>query len=411
MFFAQWFTDSVLRFNMLDRRRNTSNHDIDLCEIYGLTEEAANLLRTHKHGKLRSQFINGEEYLEYLCEDQGGEVKVRSNFEKLLGSNSFTADQVVDKILAPNFQDRKAKLYATGLERGNNTIGYVAITTIFMREHNRLATELEKNNPTWSDERIFQTARNINIVILLKLIVEDYINHIVGHPFFKLDYDFAEDEHWYRPNWMALEFDLLYRWHGLAPDSIKIGGKPVKSTEFRYNNALLEKVGIGALIDTVSRQPAGRIGLANTPDYLWNAESIAIKMSRHFRVRPYNDYRERFGLSRLGDFSELTKDTNLQKTLERLYGTIDRLEFLVGLFGEDATDGSLFGELLNQMVAYDAFTQIFTNPLLSRNVYGPATFTDYGIDQIDKTTSIENLVNRNVSQPVRATLGVLPGTA
>ena len=258
MFFAQWFTDSVLRFSPLDRRKNTSNHDIDLCQVYGLTEEAARLLRKHDgSGQLRCQLINGEEYPEYLCQVVAGVTKVLPHFEALRASGNFTADQVVDGFLEPNFKDRKGKVYATGLERGNSTIGYSAISTIFMREHNRIASVLKQENAAWSDERIFQTARNINIVLLLKLVVEDYINHIIGHQLFKLDPTFAEEEEWYRPNWMAVEFDLLYRWHGLAPDALTVGGRQVPASEFRNNNALLEEVGVGNLIDAASRQPLG----------------------------------------------------------------------------------------------------------------------------------------------------------
>lgn len=61
MFFAQWFTDSILRINPLDRRTNRSNHDIDLCQIYGLREEICRLLRSNAGGRLRSQQLNGEE--------------------------------------------------------------------------------------------------------------------------------------------------------------------------------------------------------------------------------------------------------------------------------------------------------------------------------------------------------------
>jgi prostaglandin-endoperoxide synthase 2 len=240
----------------------------------------------------------------------------------------------------------------------------------------------------------------------MKLVVEDYINHILGHKVFKLDHEFAEEQHWYRANWIALEFDMLYRWHGLVPDALKYGGDVVPANEFRSNNALLEKIGVGPLIASASTQAAGKIGLGNTPEFLWGAEYAAIKMSRTFRVRPYNEYRELFGLPKMRDFDDLTKDVKVAQKLEKLYGHIDRLEFLVGLFGEDATDGGLFGDLLNHMVAYDAFTQIFSNPLLSRNVYGPETFTDYGVELIEQTTSVEALVNRNVESPVKASLGV-----
>jgi prostaglandin-endoperoxide synthase 2 len=303
------------------------------------------------------------------------------------------------------------KLYATGLERGNSTLGYVAVSTIFLREHNRLAKALRAQNASWSDERIFQTARNVNTVILMKLVVEDYINHILGHQLFKLDHDFAEDEKWYRPNWIALEFDLLYRWHGLAPDAMVVGQTATAPNDFRTNNLLLEQTGVGRLIDAASRQPAGKIGLGNTPSYLWVAEAWSIKMSRVFRVRSFNDYREHFGLSRITDFAGLTGDPVLQVKLAQLYGSVENIELVVGLFAEEAEDGLLFGDLLNRMVAYDAFTQIFTNPLLARGIYGPKTFTQYGVEEIEKTTSIDILVNRNVNpqRPVRASLAVLPG--
>jgi prostaglandin-endoperoxide synthase 2 len=243
-------------------------------------------------------------------------------------------------------------------------------------------------------------------------VVEDYINHILGHPLFKLDHEFAEEQHWYRANWIAVEFDLLYRWHGLPPDTITMPGFPesLSPLEFRNNNRLLEQIGIGPLVDAASRQPAGKIGLGNTPSYLISAEWQALKMSRTFRLQPYNKYRELFSLEPLIDFSQLTPNQALQDKLAQLYGRIDNLEYLVGIFAEEPDGGLLFGDLLNRMVAYDAFTQIFSNPLLSRNVYHSSTFTDYGLELIERTTSIEVLVNRNVTpaaNPYRASLGVI----
>ena len=70
------------------------------------------------------------------------------------------------------------KLFVAGLERGGVTPFYSAINIIFMREHNRLCREMARRYPTWDDNRLFETARNTNIVQLLKIIVEDYINHL-----------------------------------------------------------------------------------------------------------------------------------------------------------------------------------------------------------------------------------------
>jgi prostaglandin-endoperoxide synthase 2 len=48
------------------------------------------------------------------------------------------------------------------------------------------------------------------------------------------------------------------------------------------------------------------------------------------------------------------------------------------------------------MVAYDAFTQIYTNPLLSRAIYTVETLTSYGLELINTTSSIDMLVRRNL---------------
>jgi prostaglandin-endoperoxide synthase 2 len=60
--FAAWFTDSFLRIDPRDHRKNTSNHDLDLCNLYGLNSLQTDELRSKKGGKLKSQFINGEEF-------------------------------------------------------------------------------------------------------------------------------------------------------------------------------------------------------------------------------------------------------------------------------------------------------------------------------------------------------------
>jgi prostaglandin-endoperoxide synthase 2 len=120
-------------------------------------------------------------------------------------------------------------------------------------------------------------------------------------------------------------------------------------------------------------------------------------MGRSFRLRSYNDYRERFGLERVRSFEELTADAATRQRLKALYpGGIDQLEYVVGIFAEDRDQPALFGELLTRMVAYDAFTQILSNPLLAREIHHARTFTQYGLDVIEATDSIQTLVDRNL---------------
>ena len=184
----------------------------------------------------------------------------------------------------------------------------------------------------------------------------------------------------------------------MTPDEADHCGHRLRNRDYRNNNALLEQVGLATSSTPPSREAAGRIGLFNTPDFLWAGEAKAIAMGRSFRLRSYNDYRERFGLRRVRSFEDLTNDGATRQRLAALYPSgIDQLEYVVGIFAEDRDEKpSLFGELLTRMVAYDAFTQILSNPLLAREIHHARTFTQYGLEVIEATDSIQTLVDRNL---------------
>lgn len=392
MFFAQWFTDSVLRVDPNDRRKNTSNHNIDLCQIYGLKESTATILRSGSDGKLRSKIVKGEEFLDNL-----GSVGSNKKWEvkEIYKDLPYVKNGFIYNVIEP-WKGREENFYATGLERGNSSIGYVAISTLFLREHNRICTKLKALNEKWDDERFFQTARNINIVLLMKLLIVDYINHIFGSKLFIFDRSFAERQQWYRTPWISIEFDMLYRWHGLIPDTITIDGTLYDHTLYRFNNILLEAKGLNKIITASSQNSAGKISLQNVPSFMAGAESSMIQMGRDFRLASYNDYREHFGLKKINSFEKLTNNKKLSNELKGLYDDdISKLDLIVGLFAEKSNENKLYGKLMYTMVAYDAFTQIYTNPLLASNVYNKDTFTQFGLDLIDDTNSIQDLVDRN----------------
>lgn len=156
-----------------------------------------------------------------------------------------------------------------------------------------------------------------------------------------------------------------------------------------------------------SQEPAGKIGLLNTPTFLvdspnrdWpSVEQVTVGLMRKARLRSYNDYREAYGLSRLTSFDELTSDAEVRHRLEALYGDIDKLEWYVGIFAEDYPDYMMMGELMTYMVANDAFTQALTNPLLARNVFNDATFTKTGMRIISDTRSLQEIAARNAASP------------
>jgi prostaglandin-endoperoxide synthase 2 len=395
-FFAQWFTDSFLRTDPNDRRRNTSNHEIDLCQIYGLDAATARTLRSGRGGRLRMD--PRLPFPEHLYNNR----RIKAHFLGLpyVAHDQAAFEAAMNGLFSPAIAQpaRRKALYATGLERGNSTILYTAISTVFIREHNRICAALARKHTNWDDDRLFETARNVNIVLLLRVIVEEYINHLAGTPDhkFSLQRDFAERQRWYRTNRISLEFDLLYRWHSLVTDSLVLDGRVVPAVDFRFNNAMLEDKGAEPVIDQASRQFAGRIGLHNSPSFLIPADRKALEMGRDYRLMPYNDYRRCFGMPPCKSYDELTGCPELSAELRALYGDdIDKLELLVGLMAEQRPPGAILSSLMGTMVGVDAFSQALTNPLLSGNVYGEMAFSEIGLGIIDDTRTFKDIVRRN----------------
>jgi prostaglandin-endoperoxide synthase 2 len=230
----------------------------------------------------------------------------------------------------------------------------------------------------------------------LTIVVDDYIRHIGGLFPFALDRTFAERKRWYRSNRISIEFNLLYRWHSLVPDTIALSNQIFDHTQYRFNNALLEKFGVEQVISDISSQPAGRIGLFNTPHFLAVAEQHALKWARDFRLQSFNRYRERFGLTPYQSIDELADGPQVADALKRIYGNdVDAVEFTVGLFAEKRGEADVMPETLVCMVAYDAFTHILTNPILSSEVHCKETLSELGWDIVQQKASLADIVRRN----------------
>ena len=404
MFFAQWFTDGFFRSDSLDPNKTTSNHNIDLCQIYGADEISCNALRSGVDGKLRSRIVNGEELPDTLGElDAEGKWQVKECYKELPYIKNFAIFEAIYGSTSRNplSEEQKAKLFATGLERSNAILGHNVIGTLFLREHNSICDMLKQNFSDWDDARLFHTARIINTVILMKLVIEDYVNHIAGLDVLRCDPAFVEKQKWYRAPWIAAEFNLLYRWHGLIPDHFEYQGG---AQAFRQNHGFIEHEGLANILEAASQQIAGTISLGGVPNFMLPAERQMIEKGRAWGFNTYNKYREHFELKRLTSFEELTDDKALAKKLEKLYVNIDRLELTVGLFAEKSTGKTLTGELQTTMVAYDAITQIYTNPLLAKHNFTEQHFTRAGMERIEQTNSFQDLVDRHVNRLIKVSV-------
>ncbi|MBY6048967.1 peroxidase family protein [Vannielia litorea] len=397
--FAQYLTDGFLRTETdglipegedpeLRLRRNTSNHEIDLCTLYGRTFGQTMALRESsdekgRRGRLKSQMIEGEEYPPFLFKNGAIDPDFAA-LDPALGHEDLPPEQ-------------QATLFAVGGDRVNSVPQVAMLNTLFLREHNRLAGEIEAANPAWDDTRIFETARNTMIVLFIKMVVEDYINHISPLPFsLKADPSVAWEASWNKPNWITTEFSLLYRWHALIPDSIRWGGEDVPIARTLRNNAPLLKGGLLAAFADICATPAAELGPRNTSAPLVKVEEASILQDRACELASFWDYNVYLKQEPPRTFEDISSDPEVAAELARLYRSPEQVDFFVGLFCEDRVPNSPLPNLVLVFVALDAFSQALTNPLLSRHVFNEATFSAPGWRAINETHSIRDILDRNV---------------
>lgn len=94
----------------------------------------------------------------------------------------------------------------------------------------------------------------------IKIVIEDYVQHLSQYNFklafnpellFGVPYQYQ--------NRIALEFNHLYHWHPLLPEDFNISGTTYPMKKFMFNSQLVVDHGMYKVIDSMSRQRAGKV--------------------------------------------------------------------------------------------------------------------------------------------------------
>jgi prostaglandin-endoperoxide synthase 2 len=195
---------------------------------------------------------------------------------------------------------------------------------------------------------------------------------------------------------MSIEFDLLYRWHTLVPEEVRVHGKMRPMADLRWDTDVATERGIAGLFAEASSQPSAEIGLGNTPEFLCEIERRTVEIGRTANLAGYNDYREACGYPRVWSFNDITERQEISDALAARYRRVDDIDLYVGLLAEDVVPGGALPALMGTMVGVDAFTQALTNPLLSDTVFGQQTFSEVGLAEIAVTDTLRDVVHRNL---------------
>jgi hypothetical protein len=364
-------------------------HWWDGSQVYGGTPEFVDALRSHEQGKVR-----------------------------------------IDKLgLPPEDMERFANLSGVA---GNFWIGLALLHSLFMREHNAICERLAAEYSHMSDQELYDKARLVNAAVMAKVHTVDWTPAIIAHPTTVL----ALRTNWYGllgPNLHSLigkvtsdevlhgipgsetnhhgvpyslteEFVAVYRMHPLIPDEFVfrsagddrvLAEHDLPDVGVLHVRERLSEVSMADLFYSFGRSHPGAITLHNYPRYLQHFDradgelidlaSIDVLRIRERGVPRYNEFRRLFHLNPVQTFEELTDNPVWAEELRRIYGDVERVDLMIGMYAEPKPKGFGFSDTAFRVFILMASRRLESDRFFTRD-FRPEVYTQAGFDWVNETT-------------------------
>lgn len=324
---------------------------VDGSQVYGSDAARAAALRTFTSGKLKTSAGNMMPF------NSGG------------FPNANDAHVVAD-----------SRLFLGGDVRANENVELISLQTLFVREHNRQAGVISANNPSLSDEQIYQQARRIVIGELQAITYNEFLPALLGQ-------------------------GVMPAYRGYRSNVNPGIANEFSTAAFRFGHSMLDGE-IGRLNNDGSATPQGPIALRNAffntnpfdpalpnhqgdidpflksaasgntqevdlkivddvRNFLFGAPgsggfdlaSLNIQRGRDHGLADYNTVRAAYGLPPVTSFSQISSNPATAAALQAAYGSLANIDLWVGGLAEDHTARGSLGPLFTRIVA-DQFARL-----------------------------------------------------
>lgn len=265
----------------------------------------------------------------------------------------------------------RAGLFLAGDIRVNEQVALIAMHTLFVREHNRLADEITIEHPELTGHEIFELARKIVGAQMQVITYQEFLPLLLGPRALE---PYAGYQEMVDPS-IANEFSTAaFRvGHTMLPPSLTLidaAGEveEISLAESFFNTSMIREVGIEPLLRGLSTQMAQEIDLALV-DEIRNMlfgppgssgrdlAALNIQRGRDHGLPRYNMVRAAYGLPRASDFGDVSSDPEVQAALEQAYEDVEALDLWTGGLAEDHVPGAMVGETFHRIIA-DQFQRL-----------------------------------------------------
>jgi len=334
---------------------------------------------------------------------------------------------------------------------GNFWVGLALLHTLFMREHNAICDELHAKHPELTEQQLYDKGRLINAALMAKIHTVDWTPAIIAHPTTVLAL---------RANWWGLEgenldkrfgrktanevirgipgsptnhhgvryslteeFVAVYRMHPLIPDDYSF--RSLANDALLHEHTLeelgalhvrerLDESSIEDLFYSFGVSHPGAIALHNYPRFLQtfnrpdgttiDLAATDVLRTRERGVPRYNQFRRLFHLKPVESFEELTGEPETAEELRAVYGDVERVDHMVGMYAEPKPKGFGFSDTAFRVFILMASRRLKSDRFFTRD-YRPEVYTQTGLDWIEDN-SMRSLLLRHFPELEPALRGV-----
>jgi hypothetical protein len=316
--------------------------------------------------------------------------------------------------------------------QGNFWLGLAILHSLFMREHNAICERLAAEYPDLSDDELYDKARLVNGALIAKIHTIDWTPAIIAHPttvygmrtnwFGILGEGFrrrfkrrifksevlqgipgSPTDHFGVPYSLTEEFVAVYRMHPLVPDDFtfrsatdntKLCEDPLPLPDLLLGHVRdrLRQFKMEDIFYSFGRSYPGAINLHNFPIHLQEFKqhmdgplvdlaTIDIVRTRERGVPRYNEFRRLLRLKPASSFEDLTDNPQWAQELREVYGDVERVDLMIGLYAEPKPPGFGFSDTAFRIFLLMASRRLNSDRFFT-NDFRPEIYTQAGMDWI-----------------------------
>jgi heme peroxidase/catalase len=326
-------------------------------------------------------------------------------------------------------------------------LGLSAMHLLFAREHNMLCDALRAEYRTWDDNRIFQTARLIVSALIAKIHTVEWTPAILATKAIEIGLSTnwngppndwltklglwlldahaltgipkTKPDHHAAPYSLTEDFVTVYRMHPLIPDDYcfydhrsgaKLWDKSFPEIQGEQTDQVMRDTGLRNTLYSFGIAHPGAITLHNYPNALRTFQRtgtapvtedkeiidlavVDLVRTRRRGVPRYNDFRAGLHEPRIARWEELTENADDVALLKGIYGDIDRVDTMVGLFGETPPAGFGFSDTAFRIFILMASRRLQSDRFLTVD-FRPEIYSPLGMDWI-ANSGMKSVIQRH----------------